>query len=106
MGNGKKVDSTKGSHRTNWHTLQNQDTDGFVQIFDGTTLNNWKGDSTYWKVEDGCLVGVVTPATLLKRNSFIVWQGEMPENLEIKVEYKVSSKGNSGINYRSEQVEA
>ncbi len=29
----------------------------------------------------------------------------MPGNFEIKVEYKVSSKGNSGINYRSEQVE-
>ena len=82
-----------------------QNEQGFVPIFDGKTLNNWKGDPTYWKVEEGCLVGVVTPETLLKRNTFIIWQGKMPENFEIKVEYKVSSKGNSGINYRSEQVE-
>jgi Domain of Unknown Function (DUF1080) len=80
------------------------DKDGFVAIFDGKTLNNWRGDSTYWRVEDGCLVGVVTPATLVKRNTFIIWEGQMPENFEIKVEYKVSALGNSGINYRSEEI--
>ena len=82
-----------------------KDADGFVQIFDGKTLNNWVGDSTYWRVEDSCLVGVVTPATLLKRNTFIIWQGTMPENFEIRVQYKVSAEGNSGINYRSEKME-
>jgi hypothetical protein len=82
-----------------------KDRDGFVRIFDGATLNNWMGDTTYWRVEDSCLVGVVTPATLLKRNTFIIWQGDMPENFEIRVEYKVSAQGNSGINYRSEKVE-
>jgi hypothetical protein len=79
--------------------------DGFVSLFDGKTLHNWVGDTTYWRVEDGCLVGVVTPETLLKRNSFIIWQGDMPENFEIRVEYKISAQGNSGINYRSEKIE-
>jgi hypothetical protein len=90
------------------HAVKNaghKDVDGFVRIFDGRTLDNWVGDSTYWRVEDDCLVGVVTPATLLKRNTFIIWQGEMPENFEIRVEYKVSAEGNSGINYRSEKIE-
>ncbi len=82
-----------------------RDDEGFVQIFDGKTLDQWKGDPAYWRVEDGCLVGVVTPETLLKRNTFIIWQGEMPENFEIKVEYKISGEGNSGINYRSEPIE-
>src|ERR1700730_9487593 len=89
----------------NGQTNPKKDAEGFVTIFDGKTLNNWIGDTTYWKVEDGCLVGVVTPATLLKRNTFIIWQGQMPESFEIKVEFKVSAKGNSGINYRSERVE-
>jgi hypothetical protein len=79
--------------------------DGFVQIFNGKNLDGWKGDSTYWSVEDGCLVGTVTPATLLKRNTFIIWQGKMPEDFEIEVGYKVSGHGNSGINYRSEPIE-
>ncbi len=81
------------------------DGEGFVSIFDGRTLNGWEGDTTYWRIEDSCLTGVVTPATLLKRNSFIIWKGEMPDDFEIKVEYKISEEGNSGINYRSELVE-
>lgn len=28
------------------------DKDGFIQIFNGKNLNNWIGDSTYWRVED------------------------------------------------------
>jgi Domain of Unknown Function (DUF1080) len=77
---------------------------GFVEIFDGKTLNGWEGDSTYWRVENGNMVGEITPKTLLKRNSFIIWRGGVTTDFELKVEYKVSSKGNSGINYRSEQL--
>ena len=91
-------------YRTARNTGQ-KDEDGFVRIFDGQTLHNWVGDTTYWRVEDSCLVGIVTPATLLKRNTFIIWQGDMPENFEIRVQYKISAQGNSGINYRSEKVE-
>jgi hypothetical protein len=90
------------------HTMKktaNKDEDGFVRIFDGKTLNNWVGDSTYWRVDSGCLVGVVTPETLLKRNSFIIYQGTVPDDFELRLEYKVSAKGNSGINYRSEKIE-
>lgn len=83
----------------------NKDAAGFVRIFDGKTLNNWVGDSTYWRVEDSCLVGIVTPETLLKRNSFIIWQGNMPQDFELLLEYNISDKGNSGINYRSEKIE-
>lgn len=79
--------------------------DEFMQIFDGETLEGWEGDSTYWRVENGALVGEVTPSTLLNRNSFIIWQGDMPSDFELKVEYRISAEGNSGINYRSELVD-
>ncbi|MFH5832178.1 DUF1080 domain-containing protein [Halalkalibaculum sp. DA384] len=79
--------------------------DGFKKIFNGKTLDGWEGDPTYWRVEDGALVGEVTPSTLLDRNSFIIWQGDMPSDFELKVEYRISADGNSGINYRSERVE-
>jgi hypothetical protein len=81
------------------------DKDGFIQIFNGKNLNNWIGDSTYWHVENSSLVGIVTPATLLKRNSFIIWQGRMPQDFELRLQYMISEKGNSGINYRSEMIE-
>jgi len=75
--------------------------DGFVQIFDGKTLAHWEGDTTYWRVENGSLVGEVTPTTLLKANTFIVWQGGMPGDFELKLDFRIAEAGNSGVNYRS-----
>ena len=77
---------------------------GFEVIFDGTSLKDWQYDLVYWKIENGVLVGEVTPETILKRNSFIIWRGGTPADFELKMEYRVSSQGNSGINYRSEWV--
>lgn len=77
---------------------------GFKSIFDGKTLNGWSGDTKYWRVENGNLVGEITPETLLKTNSFIVWQGGSPANFELKGEFNITEKGNSGINYRSEML--
>lgn len=80
--------------------------DGFVRIFDGKTLKGWEGDSTYWRVENGSLVGEITPATVLKRNSFIIWQGGEPKDFELKTEVRITADGNSGINYRSEKLDS
>ena len=79
--------------------------EGFVKIFDGKTLANWKGDANYWRVENGNLVGEVTPETLLKSNTFIIWQGGQPDDFELKLEFKIAEAGNSGINYRSEPID-
>lgn len=45
---------------------------GFAPIFDGKSLAGWEGDPKYWRVEYGCLVGEITPETLLRSNTFIV----------------------------------
>jgi len=74
---------------------------GFKSIFNGKNLDGWKGDLVYWRVEEGNLVGEITPKTLLKTNSFIVWQGGEPGDFELKCEFKITENGNSGINYRS-----
>lgn len=78
--------------------------DGFKPIFDGKTLEGWDGDPTYWRVENGNLVGEITPATLLKANSFIIWKGGEPADFELKGEFNIAKAGNSGINYRSERL--
>ena len=88
-----------------YYGCQTSNNDGFVTIFDGKTLEGWKGDSSYWHVENGCLVGTVTPETILKSNTFIVWQGGQPENFELTLEYRISESGNSGVNYRSTYLE-
>lgn len=80
------------------------DEPGFQSIFDGQSLNNWAGDHTYWRVENGTLVGEIKPDTLIKSNTFIIWQGGRPKDFELKLEFRISAEGNSGINYRSAVV--
>ncbi len=81
-----------------------KDKEGFTAIFDGKTLQGWDGDPTYWRVEEGTLVGEITPTTLLKTNSFIIWKGGTPADFELKGSFRITTDGNTGINYRSEQL--
>ena len=80
--------------------------DGYQLIFDGKTLDGWEYDPVYWRVENGALVGEITPSTLLKRNSFILKKDLITRDFDLRVEYRVSSSGNSGINYRSELIDS
>ena len=77
---------------------------GFVSIFDDTTLTNWEGDSTYWRAENGSIIGEITPKTLLKTNTFLIYKNEL-NDFELKTEFRISESGNSGINYRSELLD-
>ena len=71
--------------------------DGYQYIFDGKSLEGWTYDPVYWKVENGSLVGEITPATLLKTNSFIYKKDFITRDFDLRVEYRISSKGNSGM---------
>lgn len=77
---------------------------GFQPIFDGRTLAGWSGNPQYWRVEAGALVGEITAETVIKSNTFIIWQGAQPADFELKLEYRITADGNSGINYRSRVV--
>lgn len=77
------------------------DESGFQSIFDGRTLDGWQGDPTYWRVSDGLMTGEITPETVIRSNTFIIWQGASPEDFELKVDCRITASGNSGINYRS-----
>lgn len=77
---------------------------GFRPIFDGATLRGWDGDPVYWRIENGAIVGEITPATIVKQNTFLIWRGGTPSDFELKLDYRISARGNSGINYRSVEV--
>jgi hypothetical protein len=77
---------------------------GFKPLFDGKSLDGWEGDPKYWRIEEGSLVGEVTPETLLQSNTFVIWRGGTPKDFELKVDYRITAAGNSGINYRSVMV--
>jgi hypothetical protein len=80
------------------------DEPGFQPIFDGSTLKGWEGDPKYWRAENGVLVGEITPETVIKSNTFIIWRGGRPRDFELKLDYRITPAGNSGINYRSASV--
>jgi hypothetical protein len=98
----KPSESTETSAEPGADSAQNGEE--FVQIFDGKSLDGWEGDTIYWRAENGSLVGEVTPKTLLKTNTFIIWRGGTTEDFELKADFRIAEGGNSGINYRSEEV--
>jgi hypothetical protein len=76
---------------------------GFTQIFDGKTLKGWDGDLTFWRVENGAIVGETTTAHPLKVNTFMIWRGGEPSNFDLRVEFRINST-NSGVQYRSAEL--
>jgi hypothetical protein len=76
---------------------------GFKSIFNGKNLDGWEYDPVYWSVKDGAMVGEITPETVLKNNTFIIWKGEETADFELKLDYWISEQGNSGVQYRSDR---
>lgn len=88
-----------------FHGLNAQkSTGGFVRIFDGKTMKGWEADPNFWRIENGSFVGEVTRGQVIKTNTFLIWRGSMPANFEFKAQYRISPEGNSGVNYRSEEL--
>jgi len=84
---------------------QDQNEASYAELFNGSDLSGWKGDDPFWRVEDGVIIGEITEATVIDANRFLVYQGDMPDDFELTVEFRVSAQGNSGINYRSDPIE-
>jgi len=76
----------------------------YTELFDGVSLTGWHGDTALWHVSDSAIVGEIKPGKEIKRNSFIIWQGGKVRDFELIITYRVSKKGNSGFNYRSEAI--
>ena len=79
------------------------DTVGFQPIFDGKSLTNWDGDPTFWRVENGAIVGESTADKVLKLNTFIIWRGGTTKDFELKLDFRMNG-GNSGVQYRSQPL--
>jgi hypothetical protein len=75
-------------------------------MFDGKTLDGWKGDKMVWRVENGVIIGETTPEHLIKSNTFLIYEKEQPADFELTAEFKISAEGNSGIQYRSSSVDS
>jgi len=76
----------------------------FIDIFDGKTFNGWKADTSVWHIENGCFVGEVTANKQIQTNSFLIYTNSQAGDFEFKAQFKISKGGNSGVNYRSEEL--
>src|SRR6516225_6639719 len=72
------------------------DTDGWISMFDGKTLNGWKANENpeAWTVRDGCITGD-------GERSHLFWMTRECENCEFKAEVKINHGGNSGMYFRT-----
>jgi hypothetical protein len=80
--------------------------DGYKSMFDGKTLDGWKGNKTVWRVENGVIIGETTPEHLIKSNTFLIYENEKPSDFELVADFKISAEGNSGIQYRSSSIDS
>lgn len=80
---------------------------GFEPMLNPNSLEGWEGDTTIWTIKDGILTGEIKPdSEALKNNTFLIWTRDEPSDFELKGQFRVSSSGNSGINYRSDRFES
>jgi hypothetical protein len=74
----------------------------FRKLFDGETLDGWRGDPTLWSVQGGAITGTSLAGT--PKNTFLIHK-ENFRNFELHFKYRfLTQKGNSGLQYRSQVV--
>jgi hypothetical protein len=76
------------------------DHEGYVSLFDGTSLKGWDGNPKFWRVEAGAIVGESTLQNP-SGNSYIVYRDVEAKDFTLKFEIKVEGDGGSGLQYRS-----
>jgi hypothetical protein len=76
------------------------DADGFVPLFDGESLDGWRGRDDLWSVEDGAIVGRTSDDDPIDVNTFLI-RDEPAENFDLRLQYQIDG-GNSGVQYRAE----
>jgi hypothetical protein len=76
------------------------DHEGWISMFDGSTLKGWDGDFNYWKVVNGAIFSESTcerPTGTI----YLIWQGGEAADFEMKLEMKgEGAQVNSGVQYR------
>jgi len=77
--------------------------EGFVPLFDGSTLGQWGGAAGFWRVEDGAITGETTAERTLAHHSYLIWRGGEFEDFELRLSFRLLS-GNSGVQYRSRDL--
>ncbi len=88
------------------------DQDGYITLFDGKTLNGWRGYGmdeapSSWNVEDGAihLKGSGTGEAQVEGGGDLIFAQKF-KNFDFEFEYKISEGGNSGVFYLAQEVKS
>lgn len=76
---------------------------GFTSLFSGKDLKGWEGDETFWRVENGVLIGETTDDKETEKNTFLMYRGSEFGDFELRFRYQVTAF-NSGVQYRSQDL--
>ena len=86
------------------------DDEGYIVIFDGTSLNGWRGYGkdnvpARWTIEDGCLkfTGTGAGESQSGDGGDIIFAKKF-KNFEMKFDWKISKGGNSGVFFLAQEV--
>lgn len=72
-----------------------------LDLFDGKTLDGWKSNPQYWRVENGAIVGEIPKGETLGHNTWAVWNGQLTDfELQLQVKLTGAPGANSGIQFR------
>ncbi len=89
---------------------QEETNNGWVLLFDGTTSNGWRGYNKTdfpkgWEVVDGTLhcIGTGTGEAGAENGGDILYDKKF-KNFDLKLEWKISKGGNSGIFFLGQEV--
>ena len=81
-----------------------KDSEGFVSIFDGKTLNGWHGLEGFWSVKDGAITGEESKEHAAPQ-TFLIYDKPVSD-FELHYKYKFASHdGNSGLQFRSKIID-
>lgn len=71
-------------------------------IFDGKSLDGWKGNPQVWRVEDNAITAEIKKGERLAKNEFIFFDQEVGD-FDLTLEYRIAGgpTANSGIQFRS-----
>lgn len=72
---------------------------GFQSLFDGESFDGWQQDGNGWVIEDGAFYRKTKASSLTYSKSTV------PDDFELRFEWKVSKGCNSGLYYRPAQYE-
>ena len=91
----------RGGAAASWETAYYDHT-GFIQLFDGKTLNGWDGEAGKWDVQDGAIHRhqTLVPKNFVDFGQYHIHYNEVFSDFDLKVEFKIKT-GNAGVQYRS-----